>query len=239
LQRNIVLDTSSFGRNRDIVKDLVRNARGVTIIVLDTREEGPPATVPLVEAPEGMASVKTAPETMPQIVAGGMAHTVVESRAQTRDQLTLSRLLSPQRIVIWDQAVQREVVLRTLVERIWKDVGAGDVETLFSDVLKREEQGSTFLNEGVAFPHVRVRDLHTPIVALGLTRQGISDVATEKPIEVVFLILSPTKTPGTQVQVLGLSSRAAQSRHLLQSLRSARTQVEAVNMIRDWEVANE
>jgi mannitol/fructose-specific phosphotransferase system IIA component (Ntr-type) len=128
------------------------------------------------------------------------------------------------------------VVLRTLVEKVWKDVGAGDVETLFSDVLKREEQGSTFLNEGVAFPHVRVRDLNTPLVALGLTRQGISDVATEKPIEVVFLIFSPAKTPETQVQVLGLSSRAVQSRHLLQSLRSARTHEEVIDVIRNWEI---
>ena len=227
-----------FGRNRDIVKDLVRNARGVTIIVLDTREEEPPATVPLVEAPEGTAPVKTASETASKIVVGSTAQTVVEATAQMRDQLTLSRLLSPRRIVIWDRTVQREVVLRTLVEKVWKDIGAGDVETLFSDVLKREEQGSTFLNEGVAFPHVRVRDLNTSLVALGLTRQGISDVATEKPIEVVFLILSPAKTPETQVQVLGLSSRAVQSRHLLQSLRSARTHEEVIDVIRNWEIVN-
>jgi len=227
-----------FGRNRDIVKDLVRNARGVTIIVLDTREEEPPATVPLVEAPEGTAPVKTASETAPKIVVGSTAQTVVEATAQMRDQLTLSRLLSPRRIVIWDRTVQREVVLRTLVEKTCKDIGAGDVETLFSDVLKREEQGSTFLNEGVAFPHVRVRDLNTPLVALGLTRQGISDVVTEKPIGVVFLILSPAKTPETQVQVLGLSSRAVQSRHLLQSLRSARTHEEVIDVIRNWEIVN-
>ena len=101
--------------------------------------------------------------------------------------------------------------------------------------MKREEQGSTFFNEGVAFPHVRIDGLIEPVVALGLTRQGVSDVSTEKPIEIVFLILSPAQTPDTQVQILGLASRAAQNRHLLQGLRSARTPEEAMAVILNWE----
>jgi two-component system sensor histidine kinase KdpD len=212
-----------LGRNKDIAKNLVKNATGVTIIVLDTREEQPLAAGLLVEVPEGMAPTQTTPEVA----------------VQTPDEVTLSRLLSPRRVVIWDRAAQKEVVLRTLVEKTWKDIGAGDIEALFSDVLKREEQGSTFLNEGVAFPHVRVKDLTAPVVALGLTKQGVLGVSTEKPIEVVFLILSPAQAPQTQVQVLGLSSRAAQNRHLLQSLRSAQTPEAAIGMIRNWEMINE
>jgi len=49
-------------------------------------------------------------------------------------------------------------------------------------VREREAEGSTFYSEGVAFPHARVAGLDKPLVALGLTRMGISDVATEKPI---------------------------------------------------------
>ena len=44
-----------------------------------------------------------------------------------------------------------------------------------ADILIREEQGSTFFNEGVAFPHVRVEDLTAPVVALGLTRGGVAE----------------------------------------------------------------
>ncbi len=101
--------------------------------------------------------------------------------------------------------------------------------------MKREEQGSTFFNEGVAFPHVRVNGLTKPVVALGLTRQGVSDLSTEKPIEIVFLILSPAQTPDTQVQVLGLASRAAQNRYFLQGLQSCQTSEEVLAAIRNWE----
>jgi len=126
-----------------------------------------------------------------------------------------------------------------LVEAIAKGSGMVDSEGLFRAVMKREEQGSTFFNEGVAFPHVRANRLATPFVALGLTKQGVSDVSTEKPIELVFLILSPDQTPDTQVHVLGLASRAAQNRHLLQGLRSVRTPEEAMKVIFDWEAPNE
>ena len=98
---------------------------------------------------------------------------------------------------------------------------------------------STFFNEGVAFPHVRTPSLTLPFVALGMTRQGVSDVSTEKPIELVFLILSPAQNPDTQVQILGLASRAGQNRYLLQGLRSVRTPEEAMKVIYEWEASND
>jgi two-component system sensor histidine kinase KdpD len=63
---------------------------------------------------------------------------------------------------------------------------------------------------------------------------GVADVTTEKPIEIVFLILSPAQAPETQLKLLSLASRAAQNRPLFQSLRSARSAEEAFQLIRNW-----
>jgi len=125
--------------------------------------------------------------------------------------------------------------LRGLAEAAVDGNKAADVDQVFAAVLKREDQGSTFFNEGVAFPHVRVDGLAAPIVALGLTQAGVSDVTTDKPIEIVFLILAPAETPAVQVQLLGMASRAAQNRHLLQHLRCVKTPAEALEAIRTWE----
>jgi mannitol/fructose-specific phosphotransferase system IIA component (Ntr-type) len=126
-----------------------------------------------------------------------------------------------------------------LAETIGKDDETEDVEALIRAIMRREEQGSTFFNEGVAFPHVRIDGLAAPAIAIGLTKQGVGDVSTEKPIEIVFLILSPAQTPDAQVQILGLCSRAAQSRHLLQNLRASRTPEEAMKAICFWETGHE
>lgn len=207
------------GRNRAVVDSLIRNARGVTVIVLDTREE---PSAPRPQLPEGPA-------------AGPSAAPVADRSAAPAAAAALSPWLSPRRIVIWDEAADKESVLKALAAATGEEAGLADRESLFAAIMDREAQGSTFFNEGVAFPHVRVAGLTAPLMVLGLTRCGVSDVATEKPIEIVFLILSPEEAPETQVRLLGLASRAAGNRHLVQALRSAGTPEEAYKAIRAWE----
>ena len=202
-----------LGGNRTVVGDLLKKAQGVVVTVLDTRGEAVSVMRPPLEGPRE--------EKRPPQAAGPL----------------LSRRLTARRIVIWDEAVRKETVLRTLASTFGKEDGIGDGEALYSDILKREEQGSTFFNEGVAFPHVRVRGLAAPAVAMGLTRKGVPDVVTEKQMEIVFLILSPEEEPNTQVELLALAGRAARNRALLRDLMSSATGEDVLAAIRDSEAA--
>jgi two-component system sensor histidine kinase KdpD len=202
-----------------IVDRLIHETKGVTVTVLDTSEGEKPQIQPTAE--------------------GGRIPATIPRFSGTADRLHLSKLLSSERIVIWNEPIRKEAVLRRLVETIGQRDGDRDPAKLLNAIVEREEKGSTFFNEGAAFPHVRVNGLTNSIVSLGLTRQGVSDEPTEKPVELVFLILSPGENPDEQIKVLALASHAAQSRHLLQSLRSARTSEEAMKAIRDWEGPND
>ena len=202
-----------------IVDRLIHEAKGVTVTVLDTSEGEKPQIQPTAEG-------ERTPATIPRF-------------SGTADRLHLSQLLSSERIVIWNEPIRKEAVLERLVETIGQRDGDRDPAKLLNAILEREEKGSTFFNEGAAFPHVQVNGLTNSIVSLGLTRQGVSDEPTEKPVELVFLILSPAENPDEQIKILALASHAAQSRHLLQSLRSVRTSEGAMKTIRDWEVPND
>jgi mannitol/fructose-specific phosphotransferase system IIA component (Ntr-type) len=182
------------------------------VTVLDTRGEAISTTRP----PQSPREVARLPQ------AGGTS---------------LSRRLAARRILIWDEPVPKETVLRTLASTFGKEDGIGDGEALYSDILKREGQGSTFFNEGVAFPHVRIRGLAAPAIALGLTREGVPDVVTEKRMEIVFLILSPEEEPNMQVELLALAGRAARNRFLLRNLASSATGEDVLAAIRDSEAA--
>lgn len=207
------------GRNTAVIENLIKNARGVTVIVLDTAE------IPA-------AAVPPQPEVLDETMAAASpAGPAVPPDVHPR----LSQWLSPRHVVIWETAAEKAAVLRVLASTVGKDAGVEDSDRLFDSIMNREAQGSTFFNEGAAFPHVRVEGLTAPVIALGLTKEGVIDVTTEKPIEIVFLILSPAEAPDTQVKLLGLTSRAAQNRSLMQALRSVRTPEEAVRAIRDWE----
>ena len=202
-----------LGRNRAVVDDLLKKARGVAVTVLDTLGEPPPPAQPPREGPSG--------ERRPPQAGGPL----------------LSRRLAARRIVIWEEPVPKETVLRTLASTFGTEDGIVDRDALYAAILKREGQGSTFFNEGVAFPHVRVPGLPAPVVALGLTRAGVSDVVTEKPMEIVFLILSPEEEPNTQVELLALAGRAARNRGLLRDLATSATGEAALAALRDTEAA--
>jgi two-component system, OmpR family, sensor histidine kinase KdpD len=205
-----------LGKNEAVVDDLMKRARGFTIIVLDTFEDLKfPAAWGQREPVEALEASVDGP--------------VLQER------YLLSRWLLAKRILIWTRPVSKAEVLRSLAATVESDVRIMAVDDLFNDIMKREEQGSTFFNEGVAFPHVRVDGLRSPVVAIGLTREGVTDVATEKPIEIVFLILSPLHEPDTQVKLLAQASRAAQSRLLLQRLRSLGAPDEMLAAIENWE----
>jgi two-component system, OmpR family, sensor histidine kinase KdpD len=206
-----------FHKNQRIVGDLIKNTKGITVVILDTGEE----------------ELFAIGRVMPEIAAP------VTSAPQPMAKRALSTLLSLDRIVIWERPVQKEEVLRALAEVVVKDRGIGNVGDLFSDLLKREEQGSTFFNEGVAFPHARRHGLDGPVMALGLMKYGVADVPTERPVQIAFLILSPAETPETQTQSLSLAARAAGDRYLVRQLNAARTAEEAMAAIRNWETTDE
>ncbi|HEX2709799.1 MAG TPA: PTS sugar transporter subunit IIA, partial [Candidatus Deferrimicrobium sp.] len=150
-------------------------------------------------------------------------------------QPVLSDLISPRRIVIWNQPVRKEIALRTLVDAAIGGRGIGDPATILGLVLKREEEGSTFFNEGVAFPHARVENLEHPVVAMGVTRQGVADISLEKPVEYIFLVLTPADSPDIQVRILGILARVSRNRHLLLKIQSCRTPEEVLSAVQDWE----
>ncbi len=203
-------------RKAGIVNRLIHEAKGITITVLDTQEQELPQFQASMEEEETRAAIPPVSE---------------EASPQS-----LSRLLSPERIVIWNEPAGKEEIIKRLVETIGrKDARIGSAR-LLNAVFEREQQGSTFFNEGAAFPHARVEGLANSVVSLGLTRQGVSDEPKEKPVEFVFLILSPAQKPDEQVKILALASRAAQNRYFRQSLLSCQTAEEIMTAIYNWEL---
>lgn len=201
---------------KSTVERLIKKSRGITVVVLDTRKEEISEAKTEAEHPEPRKPIVVEPSVSP-------------------GEISLSGLLSSRRIIIWDHPVEKDLILRALVEVAQTDVEACDADEILRAVRQREEQGSTFFNEGVAFPHARIEGISTPVVALGLTRGGVLDESATKPIELVFLILAPADIPAAQVQALALVSRAAQNRQLVQSLSTVRHPEEALGAIRDWE----
>ncbi len=177
---------------RSVASQLIERSGGVTVIVVDA------------ESGEGDSS-----ESMPENVVK-----TVPAAA------TMGGLLTADHILIWNDSESKEDILKQMV----KSLTGGEMiaaEGILKKLHEREATGSTFLNEGVALPHARVEGVSSPQVALGLTHGGVLDAGTDKPIEAVFMLLSPATEANTHLQMLARAGRMLQNRELRKKARQS------------------
>ena len=99
-------------------------------------------------------------------------------------------------------ALDREEAIRVLTKAISSSYGlpAAEIEKA---VLDRERTMPTGMGSGVAVPHARIEKLPGPLVAIGISRDGIDFNAPDgEPAQFIFLILTPQHDDGAQLEIL-------------------------------------
>lgn len=195
--------------HKSVAEQLIFKATSVTVIVVDADSEEQLASQ-LPAAPTSDSSGLTVPP-RPK----GFAD-----------------LLAPERIVVWDDPVSKDQILQTLAAAALNGTPHVTLKDVMGKLAEREQMGSTFLNEGVALPHARLEQLSTPRIAMGLTHAGVLDAPTDKPVEVIVLLLSPASGPSSHLQMLAAAGRALQNKEMRSRLGKARTQQEAIEILR-------
>ena len=200
-------------RSGAVVETLLRKDGGFTLIVIDSRTAA--GGKPVVEIPESPA------QSSPALIA---------------ERHQISDYLRKDQIVVWNEPLTKFQAMQALAGTFNGKTGFKG-EDMLTKLLEREKQGSTFLNEGVALPHARIEGLEKPWVALGLSHAGILDAYTEAPVEIVFLLLSPTDANRSHLQLLAVAGRMMLNRTLRNELRKARTAEEAMALLSDTDRA--
>lgn len=199
---------------RNIVERLIEESRGATIVVLDTRTKEAAA--------------------QPETPVAGYIEEGEASPDESGSGKLLSDYLSKDRIIFWDEVVHKQAALTDLVTSM-KDCGLEKLDAILELFKKREESSSTFLNEGVAFPHVRVPGLTDPLAAVGIAKRGVSDSFTSEPVKIVFMTLTPKDQPEIQIRLLREISLMTKDREFSRLLMSASEPEKAFSLIKDWE----
>jgi len=199
----------------NILDQLIRKVDGISLVVLDTKKRN------MVSGARDLWNNFR-----------GRTRTVSEKMGA--DQ-SLSSMLTVGRITIWNTPVEKNEALKTLTQMACEEVGISDWMEVYDIILTREEQGSTFFNEGTAFPHARLSGINSAIVALGIAQWGVEGVEADKPVELIFLILTPASIPDLQVKALRAASSTARNNYLVDLLRTAETPREVMEIVRKWE----
>ncbi len=107
-----------------------------------------------------------------------------------------------------------------------------DTEEVVKAVWAREKIMSTGIGDGVAIPHARMRELAAPVVAVGISPDGIDFNARDgEPARIIFLILTPMRDEGAQLEILADISRTFHNADAREQALNARNYTEFLALL--------
>ncbi len=132
------------------------------------------------------------------LVCGGVMRRILHLRHPRR----LDRYISPKAFIHRLQGMSRRDVVRELSYSLARSAGL-DAAAVDAGVWERESQGSTGIGNLVAVPHARVAGLKAPLVAVGISINGVDfDAPDGDPARIIFLLLTPSHDDGAQIEIL-------------------------------------
>ncbi len=197
-----------------IIERLIMESSGITIVVLDTasiREDG---------------------------TYHGAAHGPARPGVEGPDEEALPHAVrSPLdriKAVVWEKLVDKQAAMKDLL-----DACCGDLPEIRSaawrSLLEREERGGTFGGEDVLMPHVRVKGIVRPMVAIGVGKAGIEDRTTRRMAKVMFLLLSPADNSEEHIELLAALARRARDEKWVREVFAAGSAEEVKWITETWE----
>jgi fructose-specific phosphotransferase system IIA component len=120
----------------------------------------------------------------------------------------LTELLSPERIRVPLQALDKETLLDELIAILNGNDQVEDLRAVSRAVRDREEVLSTGIGNGVAIPHGKSPGVSSLVLAAGVTAEPVDFEALDgQPVRLVFLLVGPEAAAGQHVKVLSRISR--------------------------------
>lgn len=124
--------------------------------------------------------------------------------------MTPSDLIAPDAVVEGFRAGDKRRAIEALGADAAARAGCAPAAVVAA-LLHREELGSTGLGRGCAVPHARLPDVARPLGLLTRLREPVGwDAIDERPVDIVCLLLLPTRGEGSQP----LAALAAVARRL-------------------------
>jgi len=135
--------------------------------------------------------------------------------------MDLASLVDPSRVVFGARANNKEQLLLDLASRAAASLNL-DPKAIFNALRAREELGSTGLGEGFALPHARIEGLDRLFGMFARLKRPVHfDSVDAKPVDLVFLLLTPATAQGEHLAALAAVSRHLRDKEFAAKLRGA------------------
>lgn len=118
--------------------------------------------------------------------------------------MKLTDYINPESIKIDLDGEDKEEVIQELVEVLVEGASRSCGEdAIYDSVMKREREGSTGLEKGIAIPHAKCDEVERLEIAIGISGRGIDfDAQDGRPSHLFFLMIAPSNEAGPHVQAI-------------------------------------
>ena len=134
--------------------------------------------------------------------------------------------------MIWVIANSKEEAIIQLVDLMVENENINDKEAYKQAVLKREEEGTTGIGEGIAIPHGKTDAVEKPGLAAMIIPDGVDFKSLDgSPAKLLFLIAAPNTKDNVHLDVLSRLSTLLMDTEFRQALYDAKSPKEFLECI--------
>ena len=146
--------------------------------------------------------------------------------------MKITDLLSEKAINLHGKASSKEEAIIQLVDLMVENENISDKEAYKQAVLKREEEGTTGIGEGIAIPHGKTEAVSKPGIAAMIIPDGVDFKSLDgSPAKLLFLIAAPNTKDNVHLDVLSRLSTLLMDTDFRQALYNAKSPKEFLECI--------
>ena len=145
--------------------------------------------------------------------------------------MNIADIISKNAVLDNVQAANKRELVQSLAEHIAGIAGL-DERAVFDAVWERENLGSTGYGDGVAFPHARIEGLNKVCGMFVRLEEPVDfDALDGKPVDLVFMLISPENSGADHLTALAALSRILKTEGSCEKLRKARSVEEIYSVL--------
>ncbi len=163
------------------------------------------------------------------------AHSFQTSRKSSSRPMTISALLSPQRIFLDTEITSKKKLLELIADIVAEQTNLPK-SSIYNNLLGRERLGSTGLGQGFAVPHARLNELDKTLGCFFRLNNAVNFEAPDnQPVDLVFAIIIPEEATEEHLIILSTLASIFSRAEVCDAIRNAGSREEITRIIQSAE----
>ncbi|MBK5200347.1 MAG: PTS sugar transporter subunit IIA [Spirochaetaceae bacterium] len=145
--------------------------------------------------------------------------------------MKLKNILNKDLVKIDLKGNNKSEIINELLDLLVENGKLKDKELAFKDIMYREQQMSTGIQQGIAIPHSKTKSVDNLVACIGVKKEGVDFSSLDGvPSNIFILTLSPSDHIGPHVQFLAEISRIIKTEESRIKILNARSKNQVLSV---------